>query len=591
MANDKKDGIGDGQKRPHATLDLKATDVTPAGDKPAAADSEKPSETKAGAKDQANAAKPAAASGHAGQTTSGDAAKTGSKPVATAAPKASGGRLISHLMAGIAGGVLAIGVAEWAAPQFGITTPAALLQKRADELQRRLATLEQAAGVELGSKIKANEDRLAKLEGEAAALVSSQAKLVDDGKALTERMAGGKLSEAAQQRMSALEDRLATIAKAAEADKGVPQITVLTGKIADLQTSLANQVGQLRANVQSDVENRTGLLGEKVEQASSTTQRLDKDFSEAKTELARLAQRLEVLKAGADKVAASQRVLQEESAKLTSGFEEVKNAVVSQVKGGVGEAVSPLNTRLAALEAELGKVSKGEADRRQNAERVVVSLELANLKRQIDSGQGFADGLEQVKRSSSLPLKLDALERYKGSGVPTIADLQRDFRPVANAIVDAAVTPAEGGVFDRMMAGAKSVVRVRNLNPAPDDKSAEAVVARMQAALELGRLGDVLAYAREIPAAAAPAAQDWIARAEARHAVDRAIGNIEAQLKSSLTAAEDVPAATPPPPAPAAPSAPAAQPPPAQAPAASPAPPTQQRLPAPGSAVAPSDQH
>lgn len=591
MPNDKKDGTGESPKRPHATLDLKATDVTPPAEAKAAAASAsepKPGEAKADAKAAASATassgKPS--DGKPGESKPSDVktdAKAGDgklppggKPAAAAPPpprSSSGGRLVSHLLAGIAGGVLAVGVAEWAAPQFGIATQSTALQKRADELQRRLAAVEQAAGTELGTKLKANEDRLAKLEGEAAAIVSSQAKLVDDGKALADKVSSEKLSEAAQQRMTALEDRLATIAKAAESDKGVPQITALTAKIADLQTSLATQVGTLRANVQSDVENRTQLIGEKAEQASSAAQRLDKDLSDAKTELARQAQRLEVLKAGADKVAASQRVLQEEAAKLTSGFEEVKNAVASQVKGGVGEAVSPLTSRLTALEQEIGRVTKSEGDRRQNAERVVVSLELANLKRQIESGQGFADGLEQVRKASSAKLNLSALERFKDSGAPTIADLQRDFRPVANAVLDAATTPAEGGVFDKLVAGAKSVVRVRNLNPSPDDKSVDAVISRMQEALSLGRLGDVLTFAKDIPAAAAAPAQDWLAKVEARHAVDRAIGDIETQLKTSLTAADAGPAVAAPQPF----VAPPAMTPPVNGPPVS-------RMPAPGSA-------
>lgn len=587
MTNDKKDG-GEGQKRPHATLDLKATDVTPPEQKSDAnVGASKPGDSKADASAKASGSATASsttqanASAKAGDAKSADA-KTGPTKESAAKPASarsgsSVGRLVSHLLAGVAGGALALAIGDWAAPQLGISTPSAQLQKRADELQKRLSTVEQAAAGDLAGKLKTAEARLAKLEGDTAAAVSSQIKIADETKAISAKLAGDALSDTAQQRMSVLEERLATIAKAAETDKGVPQITALTAKIADLQTSLATQVGQLRANVQSDVESRTGLLSEKVEQASSTSQRLDKEFTEAKTEMARLAQRLEVLKASADKVAASQRVLQEDSAKLTSGFDEVKSAVASQVKGGVGEAVTPLNTRLSSLEDELDKVTKSEADRRQNAERVVVSLELANLKRQIDAGGPFGEGLEQVRKSSSTPLNLASLERYKDSGVPTLADLQRDFRPVANAMVDAAETPAEGGVIDKLMAGAKSIVRVRNTNPAADDKSVEAVVSRMQEAMAQGRLGDVLTFAKELPQAVTVPAHDWLGKAEARHSVDRAIGEIETQLKSSLTAADAGPAAAPTP-----------TPAPSPAPEAAPEP----RLPAPGSAVAPSgEQH
>jgi hypothetical protein len=562
MPNDKKDGIGDSQKRPHATLDLKATDVTPPDPKP-----EPSKETAAAAAKSPDGKTTSAASASAASSAGGGGKAPYSKPsLAKPAaegppagpPRAGPGRVLSHLLAGVAGGLLAFAAAEWAAPRFGISTAASQVQARAEQLQRRLSALEQTAGSEISQKLKDNESRLAKLEVDGQAVLAAQTRLVEDGKALAGKLAGDTLSDAAQARMTALEDRLATIAKAAEGGQGgsVPQVTALTGKISDLQTATADQVAGLRSELRNDVETRAADLGQKIGTALSGTQRLEKDLIDAKTELARLDQRMEVLKATADKVAASQRVLQEESAKLTSGFEDVKGTVASQVQGGVGQALSPVTSRVAELETELDKVRKSEESRRENAERVVISLELANLKRQIDSGQGFSSGLDQVRKASSAKLNLTALERYKDAGVPTLADLQRDFRPVANAVIDAAATPVEGGVIDKLVAGAKSVVRVRNLNPDAADKSAEAVVARMQEALTLGQLGDVLAFAKDLPPAAAAPAQEWLAKVEARNAVDRAIGDIETQLKSSLTAAEAVPPA----PAPAPPAA-AGQPP------------------------------
>jgi hypothetical protein len=65
----------------------------------------------------------------------------------------------------------------------------------------------------------------------------------------------------------------------------------------------------------------------------------------------------------------------------------------------------------------------------------------------------------------------------------------------------------------------------------------------MQVALSEGNLGDVLTYANELPAGASGPAQDWLGNVKARHAVDRAIGDVERQLKTSLTQASADPAA------------------------------------------------
>ncbi len=363
-----------------------------------------------------------------------------------------------------------------------------------------------------------------------------------------------------QQRLNALDDRLATIAKASEENpaggNNVTQIAAVTGKLSALQSALSKEIDAVRKAVPQNVDPRLAELAEQAEAAKASTQRADSDIANVKTDAARLSQRIETLKADSDRAGATVKVLQEETAQLTSSFAELKTTLASQVKGGVGEAITPVSKKLAALEQGLQTVVKSEADRRTNAERIVVSLELANLKRLIDGGQNYAAALAEVRKASGAKFNLDALERFKDTGVPTIASLQRDFRPVANSVLDAAETPAEGGVFDKLVAGAKSVVRVRNMNPSPADKSAEAVVARMQVALSEGNLGDVLTYANELPAGASGPAQDWLGNVKARHAVDRAIGDVERQLKTSLTQASAEPAAATQEPPAAAPQAP-----------------------------------
>jgi hypothetical protein len=103
-------------------------------------------------------------------------------------------------------------------------------------------------------------------------------------------------------------------------------------------------------------------------------------------------------------------------------------------------------------------------------------------------------------------------------------------------MIDAEQAPAEGSIVDRLLAGAKSVVRVRKISHEADDKSVEAVVSRMEAALGEDRLDDVLVEAMTLPQPARDAAQDFLAKVEARSAVDRALATVEQQLKASLVA-------------------------------------------------------
>ncbi len=163
-----------------------------------------------------------------------------------------------------------------------------------------------------------------------------------------------------------------------------------------------------------------------------------------------------------------------------------------------------------------------------------MSLELQNLKRVIERGQKYAVELADVQKIAAGKVDLSALEKFKDQGVPPLADLNKDFRETANKAIDAETEPVEGGVVDRLIAGAKSVVRVRKVSHDASDKSAEAVIGRMELALNEGRLGDVITAAKDLSPKAAEAAAPFLEKVAARSGVDTAVAQLEAQLKTSL---------------------------------------------------------
>ncbi len=539
MSNSKKDNPSDA-KRPHATLDLKAEDVTAAGKEPEkkAASSDKASAA-AGPTDQTKASEPGKADV---KDKDASTAKAEGKDSAKGTPppaRTSGAGIFSHVLAGIAGGVFAVAAAEWVAPYLGVTTPAQDLKTQTWKLERRLAAVEQSNGTQaVSGELSAVDKRIADLETQTASLSKTQQAIAQETQDALKEASSAALSEATEKRLDALDQRLATIAKGAQdgaSEGGISQLVAVSGKLSDVQTSLTKEIDQVRRSMPQNVESRIREAAKDAVAARAGTQRLSGDISGLKTEAARLEQRIETLKADSERDAAKMQVLQEEAAKLSSEFSELKSTVSTQVKGGVGEAIDPLSKKLAALEDGLAAVIKSEEERRTNAERIVVSLQLANLKRLVDSGQPYTDALSKVRDVAGGKLDLSPLGRFQGTGVATIGELRQEFRPVANAVIDAAEMPEKGGVIDKLVAGAKSIVRVRNLNPTDDDKSASAVVSRMQNALTEGRLGEVLEHAKTIPPAASGPAQDWLTKVEARHAVDDAIGQIEDQLEASLT--------------------------------------------------------
>lgn len=584
-------------KKPFATIDLKATEVVMKDAKPAAASASsmpttgdaktsatapasmtavpatgnKPADAKArdSKPTDSKPADPKAAVPKAADPKTSDTGATASRtgdnkpPHAAAKPdtqRRSGGvgSFLSHMAAGIAGGFLALLGADTVAPQMaqlGLPIGVTGTGPATAEFQKRLAALEQvprptAASVapDIQQKLAATEARLAKLDDHAkllAALTDGQSKLAAEGKAIADSLAKTSSADEAVARVAKLEDRLATMAAAADNNPAagrVPQLAAITGKVADLETTLNNQMSAIRKSVAEQIESRVTVVAESSEAAKSGTVRMDRDVAALKSETSKLGTRMETLKSDGDRLADAMRTVQSEAGGLRSALDGLKGDIDVRLKtlakpSDVAAAVSPVASKLASLENNLQSVVKSEEDRKANAERIVLSLELGNLKRVLDRGQKYAAELAEVKKAAGGRVDLAALDRYKDTGVATIADLARDFRPVANAILDAESEPADASVVDRLLAGAKSVVRVRKVSHTADDKSAEAIIGRMEQALKDNRLTDVVTEAKQLPPRAIQPAQDWLGKVDARASVDRALAAVDGQLKTSLAGA------------------------------------------------------
>lgn len=594
---DKKDGpskgperaapTGAGSKRPFATIDLAATEVKPEPSKPgnesrapaAAPTITTPSasgtgnvgpagQSEAAARIAAAAAGSAdksaeqprssagsATAGTAGATAkdrpSGATASTSVPRVGTPAgsPPDSGriGRVLSHLAAGILGGSVVLATAQW----LGLGTGRSASVSPSPDFVGRLTALETSVRDRLsapatgGAPIRnaAETKQIEALSAQLASLGETQSRLIADTGALKEVLAKAGTGSDPGDRLSRLEEQIGTMANAATTDPQnagrLPQLAQLTGKVADLEQQLATRLEVLRKDVAQDVGSRIGTVAEVTETARAGTQRLDREVAGLKAETARLGQRIDQFKSGTDRTDTNVAALQEQATRLQAGIEAVKSEMQAELKSvarpaDIARAVTPVTDKVAALESSMQGVVSAEEARRTNAQRIVLSLELGNLKRALERGDKYQGELAEVKRIAGTRLDLAALERYQSTGVPTIPELARAFRTVANSVLDADAMPEGASVVDRLLTGAKTIVRVRRTTHADNDDSAEAIVARMETALTDGRLGDVLAEAKKLPPRATAPAQEWLGKVEARQSVDTALASIDAALKSSL---------------------------------------------------------
>ncbi|WP_045837490.1 COG4223 family protein [Hyphomicrobium sp. 99] len=559
MADDKSSAGSNAGKRPYATLDLKATEVettaksdsSKAGAKAPGADVPLPAAARSYAE------KPADAQAKADTSTprflKNDNAKSSSASSAAASASTSGassapdddddddivvrkrGGFFSHLAAGIVGGALALFAYQWALPQLGIIRS----EDEVAAFSQRLADVEKKQSTPVPQPDLSNiEFRLSDLESttkKIPAITESQSRLVAETKAALASAASDAGSTQLIERIAKVEDKLKALADAGVNDPNanrIEQLAALTGKISDLETSLSTQLTALRVSVAKDVEGRVQAATEASEAARAGTQRIDKDVAGLKTDNVRIETEIGAVKTATDHVAADLKVAQDETQSLKTAFEGLRTAAAKPAD--IAAAVQPLSDRTAALEKSVQGVVQGDAERKQSAERVVLALELQNLRRALDSGQNFSSQLADVKKVAGNAVDLSALDRLKDTGVPSLAELNKDFRTAADNAIDADAEPENATVVDRLWAGAKSVVRVRRVDLKADDKSTEAIVGRMQVALNDGRLPDVLEAAKELSPKAQEAARPFLDKVAARVSVDTALAGLESQLKSSI---------------------------------------------------------
>lgn len=564
MADDKSSAGPGAGKRPYATLDLKATEIeitqvkggtSSTGAKalgagvpfPAAAQSyaEKADAQKAGDAQskvdaKADAAMPeflkkekakAAAASSASSASGVSSAKDADDGVVVR----KGGGFFSHLAAGVAGGILALLAYQWALPQLGLRRP----DDETASLSQRLADVEKKQSVAAPAPdLSRIEFRLSDLETTAKkipAITESQNRLVAETKAALASAASDAGSPQLIERISKVEDKFKALAEAGINDPNanrIEQLAALTGKVSDLETSLSTQLTALRVSVAKDVEGRVQAATEASEAARAGTQRIDRDVAGLKTDGVRIEAEITAVKTATDHVAADLKVTQDETQSLKTAFEGLKSAAAKPAD--IAAAVQPLSDRTAALEKSVQDVVQEDAARKESAERVVLALELQNLRRALDSGQNFSSQLADVKKVAGNTVDLSALESLKETGVPSLAELNKDFRAAADNAIDADAEPDNASVVDRLWAGAKSVVRVRRIDLKSDDKSTEATVGRMQVALNEGRLPDVLEAAKDLSPKAQDAVRPFLDKISARVSVDTALSNLESQLKSSI---------------------------------------------------------
>lgn len=509
------------------------------------------------------ASKPAAAKAETHKTAANSSGATSApKPAST---RSGGGfaSTVSHLAAGVIGGGIALFAAGPLDQQFGLGLSQAPAVPAAFE--QRLAALESKpassggsdgslkADVEaLSGKVDAAEKRLAELDA-LGKQVAGLTKDVAAARSATPAGNSGNASAPAQNvaepselraRLAKLESAMSTLSSATSSNgepAGIAPLAQFSAKFADLESSLNAQLASLRKGLLGEMDTRIASTSEASTKAAAGTERLNREVSEIKTDTARLEQRSVVLKSASDKLAATTRAVSEQAAELKVELDALKGSLNQELAkvarpADLESAIAPVSAKIASIEKNLGSVIASETARKQNAERIVLSLELSNLKRVLDRGTPYAAELADVKKVAGDSIDFGALEAHKSEGVPSGQALTRQFSKVAFDIINAQSAPKDDSRINRLLAAAKSIVQVRRTDVPVKENTAEAAVARIEKRLKDGDMSGALSLAEKLPDEAKAPAKGWMSQLAARAGVDRAIAKIENQLKASLGA-------------------------------------------------------
>jgi hypothetical protein len=202
-----------------------------------------------------------------------------------------------------------------------------------------------------------------------------------------------------------------------------------------------------------------------------------------------------------------------------------------------GAPAADLAQRIAALDAaqsaEAARIAKLEAfDPSATMRRAAAELAFANLVRA--SAQGpFAAELKTFHALMPDADEANALSAIAPHGAPAAADLARQFPSIASRALAAERASGATTWLGRLWAGLSNLVVVRRIGDAKGADS-EAILARAGARLDAGDLAGAVAQLRALKGSAKATLAPWLAEAQARLAVDRALTALAGRMAQAL---------------------------------------------------------
>jgi hypothetical protein len=206
---------------------------------------------------------------------------------------------------------------------------------------------------------------------------------------------------------------------------------------------------------------------------------------------------------------------------------------------GAERALAQDVTNLSARLAELERMDFASAEARTGARATVVAV--AQLREATRTAAPFAAALEAMRAvaqpTPEMRSAMAALEPHAAKGVPTLAGLRERFAAAARRIAAAGGALPGEGLVERTLNRLRSLVVVRRIGDGAEPGSIDEVLARVDADLREGDLAEAVEALKGLKGEPLEAAREWLAEAEARLAVERALAILHVQAVAMVAPA------------------------------------------------------
>ena len=367
------------------------------------------------------------------------------------------------------------------------------------------------------------------LEGRLEALVTEEG----------EADAGSDALEALRVDLADLQGRLAALEASpptGEGDAVFAGLDDIESRLAALEASVPSDEVAATAAALAALEARLADLESTPPEPAIDLAVLDRLTAQSESAAARaedLAARAESVAARVDALeasAAAPTVSPDDLTALAARLDAAESALASQ-----DEATEALRAAVA------DQAAAGEANASEASAGSALTLAVGQLREALRNADGFAAELAVLQallaEDAELAALLAPLEGHAETGIPTHADLRREFPAAARAAAALGHGERADGWVSGVLRRVSKIVTLRPIGPV-DGVDSGAVLARAEAHLKSGDLAGALSELAALDGEAVGAIAPWRARAEARLAADRAVAQLSAQAIAKLAGIE-----------------------------------------------------